>query len=251
MENYKKSNEYKVLEKLADLEKRLEAYNLKAKDSNGEIGLSSIDKNTVPAPIKRIIIIKKSMPIPLHVMNSAIDDDFDVLLSHMSRHKIMPTPGEALYMALGKKDPFIFDAIKDITIGDILRMARNKAAVAATTCPSPMRLDEFDIPKYIKIMSELRGFAPDELRKEASDSNKFSSSVEKIKFEFSNGNETELSKKYVKRNADDIQRLIDDGAIIRVVQILNSGREHTVYYNPGINAEDSVYLELLKKHVDR
>lgn len=156
------------------------------------------------------------------------------------------TPGEALYSAIGKKSPDIFEQIKNITIGEILSLIQNKAAVASSCRPEPMNLDRFDVPRHIKIMRIMRSMSPDELHKQASDRGILSSSVHGFKFEFSNGTEVSKPKSYVHRNKENIQELINDGAIIKVVQILSSGRERTVFdKTASFDEMDELYIEML------
>ncbi len=247
---YEKSPEFIRLEKLAELEKTISGEIKSAKDSNGDIGLSSLDNHPmpIPGPIMRVIKIRGKIPLPISVMHDAMDDGHNTLISHISRHKIMMTPGEALYTAMGQKSPDIFDAIRNITIGEILSLVTNKAAVASTCRPSPMVLDDFDVPKHIVTMARLRGMMPDTLHKEASsvDVGPLSPSVHRLKFEFSNGAEVVKPKVFVKQNKDVIQDMIDDGAIIRVVQILSSGRERTVFdKTSSFDETDEMYIEMI------
>lgn len=249
MEPYSKTEEFRRLEKLAELEKRIIGRIERAKDSDGEIfGLSSIDnsrRDLVPASIKRIVVIRASSPIPIHALNDGIDDGIDSLASHINRHRIMMTPGEALYTAIGRKDPSIFDEIKNITIGEILGLIQNKAAVASTCAPVHMQLDDFDVPPYVKVMSDMRSMLPDVLYKQASQP--LSSPVESFSFQLSNGVEFNKPKKFVEKHSSNIQKLIDDGAIIRVVQILSSGREKTLYDKTASSGDDDIlYVEFLK-----
>jgi hypothetical protein len=250
MNPYKKSPEFIRLEKLAELEKIVSGRIEKAKDENGPIGLSSLeqDSDLIPEPIKKVILIRRSISLPIGVMNRAIDEGHDSLLAHIARHKIMLTPGEALYSAMGVKSQDIFDQIKNITIGEILQLIKNKAAVAETCRPPVMRLDDFDVPKHIKAMILMRGMSPDTLYKSARDTGIFSSKVSHIKFEFSNGEEIKKPKKFVEKNQDVIQEMIDDGAIIKVVQILSSGKERTVFdKQASADDEDMLYIEMIKK----
>jgi hypothetical protein len=250
MTPYEKSPEFIRLEKLAELEKIVSGSIERAKDSDGEVGLSSIDNKPmqIPDPIKKVIVIRRSINLPIGMMHKAMDEGHDSLLAHISRHKIMMTPGEALYTAMGRKSPDIFEQIKNITIGEILELIQNKAAVASTCRPSPMMLDDFDIPKHISGMIAIRGMKPDTLYKSAKNTDIYDSKVHQIKFEFSNGEEVAKPKKFVESNHKVIQEMIDDGAIIKVVQILSSGKERTVFDKyASADDEDMLYIEMIKK----
>ncbi len=249
MTPYEKSPEFIRLEKLAELEKRILGSIEQAKDSNGPIGLSSVEKedsSPVPEAIKKVIIIRAKHRLPVGVLNRGIDDGLPSLISHIARHKIMMTPGEALYSAIGKKDESIFDQVKNITLGEILSLIQNKAAVASTCSAKPMHLDDFDVPKHVKVMIKMRGMLPDELHKAASNSTDLRVSVKGFEFEFSNGLVVNHPKGFVKKNSSQIQSLIDDGAIIKVVQLLSSGRERTVFdKTASYDDTDRLYISLL------
>lgn len=249
MPPYEISPEFMRLKKIAELEKRISGAVTGAKDENGPIGLKSIDsspESVIPKTIKRVMIIRGRSPLPLGIMNKIIDGGHDELISHIAKHKIMMTPGEALYSALGRKSPDIFEQIKNITLGEIFSLISNKAAVASTCAPSPMKLDDFDVPKHVKVMIRMRGMMPDELYKDASNTSVYKSEVDGFKFEFSNGAEIRKPKSFVKQNSDTIQDMIDDGAIIKVIQILSSGKERTVFdKTASFDDEDALYIEML------
>ncbi len=248
MKPYEKTEEFRRLEKLADLQKRISGKVEDIKDSNGSIGLSSLDKSDIiPDSIKKVMVIRASMPIPARVLNSGIDDGMPSLISHLSRHKIMMSPGEAMYSAIGRKSNDIFEQVKNLTLGDIFSLIQNKAAVASTCSMKPMGLDEYDVPKYIKTMISLRGMSPDTLHKQASNTGALSAKVDSFKFEFSNGVEATKTKGFVSKNSGQIQDLIDDGAIIKVIQILSSGREKTVFNKTASYDDDDIlYAEFLE-----
>lgn len=248
MKAFEKSPEFIRLEKLAELEKRILGNIEQAKDSHGPIGLSSIDnsQSNIPEPIKKVMIIRRQHNLPMGVLNRGIDDGLPSLISHMARHRIMMTPGEALYSAIGKKDENIFDQVKNITLGEIMSLIQNKAAVASTCAMKPMRLDDFDIPKHVKVMIKMRGMMPDELHKSASSNTDLRSAVRGFEFEFSNGAVSKHPKSFVQNNSDNIQDLINDGAIIKVVQILSSGRERTVFdKTASFDDIDNMYLQMI------
>ncbi len=249
MTPYEKSPEFIRLEKLAELEKRISGNIEQAKDSDGPIGLSSIEDKTsssIPDAIRKVMVIRSKHSLPIGVLNRGIDDGLPSLISHMARHKIMMTPGEAVYSAIGKKSESIFDQVKNITLGEIMSLIQNKAAVASTCGMKPMRLDDFDVPKHVKVMIKMRGMMPDELHKSASSNTDLKASVHGFEFEFSNGLVSKQPKSFVQENSSNIQDLIDDGAIIKVVQLLSSGRERTVFdKTASFDDTDRMYLEMI------
>ena len=254
MEPYSISEDFRRLQKIAELEKRVSGEISEAKDSDGKIGLTSISSgaDAIPESIKKVIIIRASSSVPHKILDSMIDDGHDMSLAHIAKRKIFMSPGEALYTAIGKKDSSIFDSIKNITLGEILSLVQNKAAVSATCAPSPRHIDDFDVPKHIAPLIVMRSMLPNVLHKQASNSSSLSSKIKDFKFQFSNGMETTQPKTFVRKNADSIQNLIDDGAIIKVVQILSSGNERTIFdKTASFDDYDIMYSVFLNNIQDR
>ena len=242
MERYQISEAFKRLEKLAELEKRIMGHISDTK------GLSSIDEsNEIPDSIKESLKIRGSYSVPKPILDDMIDDGMDASVSHMHKHKVMMSPGEALYQAIGKKDEGIYRQAMRFPLRKILSMITNRAAVSATCPNKPMNIEDNDEPKHIKIIIEMRGMNPDTLEKTARDILNTRNALDSFQFIYSNGQKEKFGSKYVKEHKTDIQRLINDGVIIKVIKLLSSGMKDTIYEkNASSEVEDLLYAELLK-----
>ena len=243
MSPYEISLEVRRLMKLSGLKKEVSADTLVAKDSQGPVGLSGIRsiKDDIPEPIANVMRIRARLPIPAEVLHRAMDEGIPSLVSHFTRHRIMMSPGESLYTAMGRKNPDLFESIKNITLGEILSLAQNKAAVASTCALPPMRLDHFDEPRHIRIIAATRGMSPDILSKQAKD-NGLAGNLQAYQFEFASGVEDTQSKDFVKHNSGVIQDMIDDGTIIKVVQLMSTGRQKTIFEKTAsFSDEDALF----------
>jgi len=239
MNNFNKSETFKRLEKLADLEKIVSGKIESIKDSDG-----SID---IPEPITSDLNMRGSCPIPKKILDDTIDDGLDTTIAHLSKHRAMLLPGEALYHAIGVKDPSIYSAALDMTLGDILSMISNVPAVAQENASTPMKLDDFDVPRHIKIIARMRGMSPDMLEKSARDKLGTSDFLSSLELTYMNGRTEKVGKRSIEESKDLINKLINDGVIIKVVKILSSGQK-TVVYNKTASSDvdDALYAEMLR-----
>jgi hypothetical protein len=162
----------------------------------------------------------------------------------------MLLPGEALYHAIGKKDKELYEATRGISLSDILSMIVNKVAVSQTQPETPMHLDDFDQPKHIRVIVKLRGMSPDMLEKNAKSVLDTMDSFDSFELTYMTGKKEKVGKKYAKANKPVIERLINDGIIIKVVKILSSGMKTTVFdKTASFDEYDEIYLEMLSSAV--
>lgn len=238
MTPYEKSEAFKRLEKLAELEKVILGNIEDAKDGNGG--------NIIPESIRRDLKLRGSCPVPKEVLDDTISDGTDATISHMAKHRSIMTPGEALYHAIGKKDRGIYNDSMGMSIGKLLSMIMNKAAVAQTQPETPMKIDDFDMPKHIKVIIRMRGLSPDMLEKSAKDHLGTMELLDGLQFTYMTGNKEKVGAKYAKEHKSVIEKLINDGIIIKVIKILSSGMKTTIYdKTASSDVEDLLYLELL------
>ena len=242
MGNFNKSEAFKRLEKLADLEKIVSGRIESAKDTDGDID--------IPKPISDDLRLRGSCPLPQKILDDTIDDGLDATIAHLAKHKAMFLPGEALYHAIGIKDPSVYKSALNMTLGDILSMISNKAAVASEDAPSPMSLDDFDVPKHVKVIIRMRGMSPDMLEKSARDKIGTSDLLSSLEITYMNGRVEKIGKRSVSESKDLINKLINDGVIIKVVKLLSSGQKTTLYEKTASSGiDDMLYAEMLKgKH---
>lgn len=238
---YNKSREFVRLEKLADLEKRILGHVVEAKADDS-------DDVYIPNCVQHILSLRAATPVPRHDLDSLIDDGLDTAISHLSEHNIMLTPGEALYGAIGRKDDNTYKSALDMKLSDILSLITNRAVVSQTKASVPMQLDDFDRPKYIQRMIILRGMGPDELGKIASNSLNGRDGLTSFEFVLRNGQTEKFGKQFVSANASNVQSLIDDGVIIKVIKLMSNGRKKTVYTKEASSdMNDILYLKMLEQ----
>lgn len=238
MKPYEISEAFRRLEKLAELEKVILGNIEDAKDGN--------EGDIIPASIRRDLKLRGSCPVPKEVLDDTMKDGTDATISHMAKHRALMTPGEALYHSIGKKDRGIYNESMGMSLGKLLSMIMNKAAVSQTQAHTPMKIDDFDMPKHIKIIVRMRGLSPDMLEKSAKDHLGTMELLDGLQFTYSTGSTEKVGAKYAKEHKPEIEKLINDGVIIKVIKILSSGMKTTIYdKTASSDVEDLLYLELL------
>jgi len=239
MTRYETTEEFKRLEKIAELEKRILGEIKDAKDTEGGA--------LIPESIREAMRVRGNSPVPKAVLDNMMDDGLDSSISHMAKHRVMMTPGEALYQAIGKKDNNTYKGALSMTLGDILSMITNRAAVGQTCANKPMSLDDHDVPKHVKVIIRMRGVSPDMLEKSARSILDTRNAMDSYQFTYSNGQKEKFGSKFVSEHKDNLQRMINDGVIIKVIKLLSSGMKNTVYEkNASSDTEDLLYAELLQ-----
>ena len=247
--NYLKSKEFIRLEKLAELEKRVDGKIDSVRNSDSDFdaddvlpsssGLSGIGhmRTIIPRMVMRALM-QKSQPVPTSVLNSCIDDGVDTASAHFSKNSIRISPAEAAYIAIGKKDDSIMDSLSGIKLSDILSMISNRPAVSQYSPGAPMSLDDFDQPKHIKIMIRMKGMSPEELSKTAKDNPLDDSSMfNSMEITMSNGKKMVQGRDALRDNKRRLQELIDDGIIIKIVKLMSGGQKKTVYKKTASDTE--------------
>ena len=238
MDRYNKSSEFERLEKLADLEKRILGNIEDTKDDTG----SSI----IPRMIRNDLNLRGSCPIPKEILDHTIDDGMEETISHLHKHKAMMLPGEALYHAIGKKDTDTYNSAMNMGLGDILKMIINRAAVSQTMADKPMHIDDFDVPKHIKIIVRIRGVAPDMLEKSARDKLGTLEMLDGLQLTYMTGKKEIIGAKFAKEHKANLEMLVNDGVIIKVVKILSSGMKTTIIdKTASSDTDDMLYAEMI------
>ena len=238
MKPYEESEAFRRLEKLADLEKRILGNIEDAKDDG--------ESNIIPDSIRKDLRLRGSCPVPQKVLDDTIDEGTDSLIAHLNKHRAMITPGEALYHALGVKDEGVYKSSMGATLSDIISMITNRAAVSQTMPDTPMKLDDFDEPKHVRIIVRLRGMSPDMLEKSAKDISDTMNFADSLELTYMTGKKEKVGSKYAKEHKDVIKRLINDGVIIKIVKILSSGIKTTVMDKTAADSlYDDLYIEML------
>lgn len=238
MSPYEMSEAFKRLEKIAELEKIVNGEISDLKDgNNGEY---------IPDSIREDLRLRGGCPVPKQVLDDAIDDGLDSTIAHLSRHRAMLTPGEALYHAIGNKDFDTYEAARRMSLSDILSMITNKVAVSQTQPDKPMHIDDFDEPRHIRIIVRMRGISPDLLEKSAKDRIGTMEMLDGLQLTYMTGRKETVGRDYVKSHKQTIGKLIDDGIIIKIIKVMSSGMKTTVYNKTASSdVEDMLYLEML------
>lgn len=237
MEPYIESEAFKRLRKLAEL-KKIVLGNIE--------DVKSSDKELIPESIREDLRMRGACPIPKEVLDASIDDGMDATIAHMAKHKAMMLPGEALYHAIGKKDRDVYDSSIKMSLSDILEMIINRPVVSQTQPDHPMELDDFDMPKHVKIIVRMRGISPNMLEKSARDHLGTMEMLDGLQFTYMNGSKESIGAKYAKDHKKEIEKLINDGIIIKVIKILSSGMKTTIYdKTASSDIEDLLFIEML------
>ncbi len=238
MTPYEKSEAFKRLEKIAELEKRILGNIEDAKDGD--------DGEYIPESIRKDLKLRGSCPIPKEVLDGTIDEGFDSTISHLSKHRAMMLPGEALYHAIGKKDKGIYNSAINMSLSDILKMIINRAAVSQTQPEMPMHLDRFDEPKHVRIIVRMRGLSPDMLEKSAKSKVDTMDFFDSLQITYMTGRKENLGADYVKEHRKILEKLVNDGVIIKIIKILSSGMKTTIYdKTASSDTEDILYSLML------
>lgn len=229
------SNGYEYLKKLADLEKIIE--------SESVAGKTKDTYRRMVSPISPILKERMRVRIPVDVLNKTIDDGTHDFVSHVHKHKIILRPEEALYHAMGRKDPSLYDMLRGITLGDILDMAKNKHAIKQMSCRGPFDIADNDVPRHIGRIAILRGTSEPVMRKLAFSEKNM---MRTYKIELKGGEDIKLGEKFVRENIESINTMIDDGMIVKVMRMYDNGKgEKTLYKSADVDIRDSIYLSLI------
>lgn len=238
--NYNETDDFLTLQKLSDLEKRIENDTIDGKFKN------MIKKDI--SPMAKVMKIRFSTRIPIEDMNESIRSGTDEFSSHLHARNIVLKPQEALYHAIGKEDKALYDLLSGITITDIMSMIKNKAAVSQFKCGRNMDISSNDIPRHIGRMMVLRSVLPSVLAKEAEyhiDKGK-PDIRELFVLTTDKGESINVGSKSLNRNIEEIEKYVNDGTIIKVIKMYHNGnKSRNLIKKADMNLEDGMYLSLL------
>ena len=234
--DYKETSDYLALKKLSDLEKYVESDTIGART-----------KQQLMNPIKAIphVVAMRKPSLPIDVMNKTIDAGTDELVGHVRARMIILKPQEAMYHAIGKQSKALYELLDGITMTDIIGMIKNKAAVRQYNCPPPMNIAENDVPRHIARMIHFRSVLPSVLTKQALDKG----AMDAYRVELKDGSNIKISGKFIEKNKKAIQREINDGVILKIIQLYVNGGDgkdvKSLVKKASISVSDSMYISLL------
>jgi len=239
-------NSLNRLLKRASLEKTIEGHIINSKGDLLNQDIEQMD-DPVLGNIRKIMVIRAHNPLPVRILNNIIDDGMPSLMSYIDKYRLGLTPGEALYLSIGKKDNTIFNSVKSLNLNDILGLIEQKLndipihkIMNAPQCPLEP-IEEYSMPKHIKVTVIARSMSPSLLMKQASKHKDYKATIEGFRFEFVNGEEDFKPKRFIEHHIDNIQDMIDEGVIVKVVQILGNGKEK-VLLDKTASSIDEDYL---------
>lgn len=231
---YKQSGDFQYLQKLSDLEKILDTHAIAGKTKD------TINRNL--APVKDIVDARARIRVPLEDLNAAIDSGIEEFAGHVHARKIVLKPQEAMYVSIGEKDKALYNLLDNITLTDIIKMIKNKAAVSQFPCPTPMSIGRNDIPKHISRIMMIRSNSPRVLFKQAKDSN----IAESYRVTMHGGDDIVLGQKFIDENHERVKSLITDGTIIKMVKLYSNGKESdSLVKKAMVDIDDMLYLSLV------
>ena len=223
---YDKTDDYKYFEKLAELEKFIEAEVKQGKVTSGV--------NSITTVFSRAIKDRQENRLKISLLNDTIDDGIDEFGGHVKLHGLVLRPDEALYHAIGRKDPEIYDAIRGISISDILSMITNKAMVYSHTCGAPMRIATNDVPVHIEKIAMARSSRVDRVMEQNKNLPKVAKDLD-VMYDVTvkDGKKFQLGGKFVESDRSRFKELISDGVIIKMIKIYSDGRKENVIRKAG------------------
>ena len=238
--DYRDSSDFRVLQKLSDLEKYIESDSIGART-----------KQKAMEPIKAIpdIVARRRIPIPIDLLNKTIESGTREFVGHINARQILLKPQEAMYHAIGRPDEALYKLLEGITITDIISMIRNKAAVRQYVCPPPMPIDESDVPRHISKIMVMRSVSPSFLSKQAREHSISSSQTKSYHIDIKDGSSLKVNGKFIKENKTIIQAEIDDGVILKIMEIYSNGNfgkdVKSLVKEASVSSMEALYLSLL------
>ena len=223
---YDKSDDYKYFEKLAALEKIIEMEVRRGRTASGA--------NSITTVFKRALKDRQENMLPRVLLDDTIDDGIEEFGGHIKAHGLVLRPDEALYHAIGRKDPEIYEAVRGITISDILPMISNRSMVCSHSCGEPMRIAINDVPIHIEKIAMARSSRIDRIIEQNRSLLKIAKDIDVMyDVTLSDGKKFELGGKFVENDLKRIKKLISDGVIIKMMKIYADGRKENVIKQPS------------------
>ena len=218
---YDKSDDYKYLEKLAELERIIEMEVERGKTTSGVNSISTV--------FNRAIKDRQRNRLSISLLNETIDDGIDEFGGHVKLHGIILRPDEALYHAIGRKDPEIYEAVRGISISDIISMITNRAMVQTHTCGAPMRIAPNDVPIHIEKIAMVRSSRIDRVIEQNKSLPKIAKDLDVMyDVTLKDGKKFQLGGKFVESDLRRMKELVNDGVIIKMIKIYADGRKENV-----------------------